>query len=120
MRRSPLHRAPPPERSSEPGYREWHQPISGVCAICGRAGALQRHHVVLEQHIRQVDPARVWDLRGSMLLGVWCEKRCHGRHHSAFRRLPASKLTPVHLGFMVELLGEDRAAIYVARYYAAA
>lgn len=113
MRRTPLLAKPPTDHSSEPGYKAWHAAVYGNCAVCDHPGRLERHHVLHEQHV--VDPARVWDLANSLLLGVHC--RCHSRHTTAAERLPASAITAQNLAFMVELLGEDRAADYVVRYY---
>ncbi len=114
MRRSGLRPRPPLDHRSEPGYAAWHAPIFGVCSVCGQRGPLERHHVVGEQVVRRErgDP---YDLRNSLELGRYCA--CHRRHTSAVARLPVSVLRSEHLAFMVELLGEDRAALYVVRYY---
>lgn len=114
MRRVPLRTAPPADHSSQPGWREWTAAVFGDCAACGHPGRLERHHVVHAQHVR--DPAKVFDLRNSLLLGVHC--RCHSRHTTAAERLPASAITADNLAFMLELLGEDAAALYIGRYYA--
>lgn len=84
--------------------------------MCGQTGLLLRHHVVTEAHVRVAggDP---YDLRNGMLLGYFACS-CHRDHHHAIRRLPASKLTSENLAFMVALLGEDRAADYLTRFYA--
>ena len=116
MRRVPMRTAPPVDRTHEPGYKAWHAPVFGRCAVCDHPGRLERHHILHEQHVP--DEARVWDLANSLLLGVHC--RCHSRHTNAAERLPASAITPGNLAFMVELLGEDQAADYVVRYYRAA
>ena len=114
MRRSPLRPKPPPDHRDEPGYWEWKALTWGECAVCGERGQLERHHVVSEQHVRREggDP---YALANSMLLGLFC--RCHSRHTNAAERLPASAITAQNLAFMVSLLGEDRTAGYIARYY---
>jgi hypothetical protein len=114
--RSPLIAKPAPDHSGEPGFREWHQVLRGPCAICNRVGSLLRHHVVTENHVRQMggDP---WDLRNALLVGIWCPERCHSRHHSAFRRIELAVLPGEAIAFAVELLGDARAAQYLERYY---
>lgn len=116
MRRVPLKAALPADHRSEAGYREWHAPIFGQCANCGTGPQrLERHHAIHEQHVR-LEGGAPWDLRNSIALGVHlC--RCHSRHTTAAERLPVSLVGPVQLGFALELLGEDRTALYLARYY---
>ena len=114
MRRVPLRTVPPADRRAEPGYREWHQPMYGLCSCCGERGSLERHHVVREQDVRR-EHGQPWDLRNSVMLGRWCP--CHRDHHTGAHRLPASLLTVPNLEFMVELLGEHGAADYVVRHY---
>lgn len=115
MRRVPLEPKPPPDRTSEPGYREWHQPLFGRCECCGRPGRLLRHHVILEQHVRALD-GDPWDLRNAIKLGVHC--RCHAQHHLAAARLPCSKVPAPAIEFASELLGPGPADLYFDRYYA--
>ncbi len=114
MRRTPLIPRPPADHSHEPGYREWHAAISGRCEVCGMRGPLERHHVVAEQVVRREHGA-VWDLSNSLELGRYCA--CHRRHTNAVSRLPRSAVPPSAERFAVELLGEDRAADYLSRYY---
>jgi hypothetical protein len=77
---------------------------------------LERHHVITEQTVRREhgDP---WNLCNSMELGRYCA--CHRRHTSAAGRLPLTAVPDAALAFAVDLLGEARAADYLARYYAA-
>jgi hypothetical protein len=114
MRRVPLEPKPPADHSAEPGWREWHQPIWGRCQCCGVPGRLERHHVILAQHVR-AEGGAVYDLRNSLTLGRYC--RCHRSHHQAAVRLPLSCVPAAALGFAVELLGEHQAAAYLARFY---
>lgn len=115
MRRSTLRPRPPVDRSAEPGYREWHAPIFGTCEVCGMGHQpLERHHVMHEQHVRR-EAGWAYDMRNSIEIGRYCA--CHRQHTSATRRLPASKIPQPALAFMVELLGEDRTADYIVRYY---
>lgn len=115
MKRTPLIARPGPDRRSEPGYRAWHTPAHGPCAACGTRGLLLRHHVVLEQTVRREggDP---WDLANALALGYYgCA--CHRQHHHATRRLPLAIVPPAAVAFAQALLGEARAADYLARYY---
>ena len=117
MRRSTLRALPPVDRTGEPGYRAWHAPVYGRCAVCGAGPMrLERHHVIAEQHVRAAhgDP---WDLRDSWLLGAHC--RCHSRHTTAAQRLPASGIPAPAIEFAIELLGAEPADLYFDRYYAA-
>jgi hypothetical protein len=105
---------PPADHSSEPGYREWHAPLYGRCAICARPGPLERHHVVTEAHVRIAggDP---WALSNSLELGRYCA--CHRSHHQATRRLALAKVPDAAVRFAVALLGEERAEDYLKRHY---
>jgi hypothetical protein len=58
----------------------------------------------------------LYDLRDALDLSMWC--RCHSRQHSGAQRLAASILPAAAVEFGVEILGEGRWALYVARYYA--
>lgn len=113
MRRSPLRLVPPPDRSNEPGRREWKASSWGDCAVCGQPGRLERHHVVLEQHVRKAggDP---WDLRNAMALGMWC--RCHREHHQAAQRISLRRVPDDAIDFAAELFGAGAGA-YLSRFY---
>lgn len=115
VKRSPLRLVPPVDRSGEPGYREWHTPIQGECAACGKRGLLLRHHAITENHVRREggDP---WDLRNAIGLGYFACS-CHREHHQATRRLPISVLGAEAIEFAIELLGAGRADAELERYY---
>lgn len=113
MRRVPLRAVPPPNRSDEPGYRVWHSPAFGRCAVCDQPGRLVRHHVVLEQHLRAMG-APAYDLRNALDLGMHC--RCHSQHHNGARRIPVSKVPDDAIAYASELLG-DGVGAYLSRYY---
>lgn len=117
MRRVPLRAHPPQPRFDEPGREEWKRPHWGRCALCGERGLLIRHHVVLEQHVR-AEFGNPYDLRNALPLGAYC--RCHRLHHQAAARIPRSAIPPAAVEFAVELLGPERAELYLARYYSAA
>lgn len=115
MRRTELRAVPPPDRTSEPGYREWHAPVYGRCAVCGERGRLVRHHVVMAQHC-QAEGADPWDLRNSMGLGMHC--RCHRAHHAAAERIRVACLPDAAIDFCVDVFGPGAGA-YLSRYYSA-
>jgi hypothetical protein len=118
VRRTPLKAVPPVDRSGEPGYRAWKAPVFGCCALCGGGSQrLERHHCMSEQHVRAIDPAKVWDIRNSLVLGMHCSARCHSRHTTAAARLPASLIPAPAIEFMIELVGAERADLYIDRYY---
>jgi hypothetical protein len=103
------------DRREEAGYKAWHSPSWGRCAVCSQPGRLQRHHVVLEQHCR-AQGADPWDMRNALELGMWC--RCHRDHHQAARRIPVSKIPGDAVDFCTALYGPGAAA-YLQRYYSA-
>lgn len=109
-----LARARREARSREPGFAEWHEPRRGKCRVCGRRGRLLRHHVVYEQHVRNMggDP---WDLRNAMDVGAHCD--CHELHHGGSARISAERLPEDAVRFAVRLMGRDRARAYIGRYY---
>lgn len=115
MKRSPLKRKPRVKRD-EPGRDAWKASKAGPCQCgCHRFSMhLERHHVIELQRIRQEGRDDLaWDLRNSMLL----HPHCHGRHTSAMHRIAIERIPEEALAFAVDLLGEDRAALYIARYY---
>lgn len=113
MRRSPLKRHTQSKRA-EAGRVEWKEPHAGFCQCgCNRFSMhLHRHHVVYEQIVRREggDP---WALANSMLL----HENCHAAQHSGFRRIHVENLPLAAVDFARRLLGEDRAALFIDRYY---
>jgi hypothetical protein len=102
----------------EPGRREWKKAHWGPCAVCGEDDQLVRHHCLYEQHLRGQEGlagAVIWDLRNALNVGMWC--KCHARQHSGAQRIPASLLPAAAHEFGIEILGEGRWTLYVARYY---
>lgn len=94
---------------------EW-RPRTGKCAVCRRRGPIWYHHVVLAQHVRR-EGGDVWDFRNALPVGQPFLCSCHEAHHNAQPRIPAAKLPDDAIRFAVELMGEDRAAEYIRRYY---
>lgn len=122
MKRSQLRRRTPLRvrrrpRILEPGRAAWKEPTRGYCTVCMRPGWIVKHHVCYEQHVRREggDP---WALANSMLLGRDCA--CHAQHHSGFKRIPFDLVPDEAVDFARRLLGDDRAALYFARFYAPA
>lgn len=117
MKRTPLRSKPRTDHSSEPGYDTFKRWVWGECAGCGKRMLCLRHHVLTERLVRREggDP---WDLRNSVLIGAGYDCACHKAHHHATRRLPRSKVPAEAVEFAIELLGEARAADYLARHYA--
>lgn len=128
MKRSPLSRTSAlrrrhslrarrkPADRTDPARAIWKVPHAGFCQCgCNRfALHLERHHVTTLEAIKaegRMDVA--WDLGNSMLL----HELCHSRHTSAFRKIRLEKVPELALAFAVDLLGEDRAALYLARHY---
>lgn len=118
MKRSPLLRRKPllsrPRRVPKDPRREaWKYPAAGFCDCCSRPSwHLQRHHVVYEQHVRK-EGGDVWAMANSMLL----HPDCHAQHHAAVKRIPVAKIPREAMDFAIGLMGRDRAALYLTRYY---
>lgn len=114
MKRSQLKRSRPKHVDRlDPARQAWKSSPAGFCQNCsGFSMHLHRHHVVTEAHVRREggDP---WAGANAMLL---CE-RCHMNHHSAFRRIPLEAVPAAAIDFARRLLGDDRAALYFARFY---
>lgn len=69
--------------------------------------------MIYRQHLRQCggDPKDERNL-------VWVAFDCHGGHHSGAARLKLSVLPDEVFEFAAGLMGADRAALYLGRYYA--
>jgi hypothetical protein len=122
LRRVPLRAKAPARarakvRTPEPGREAWKRARWGHCTVCNRWGRLIRHHILTETRVRREggDP---WALVNSMDLGSWCG--CHPNHHSAHARIPFDLVPERAVDFARRLLGDDRAALYFARFYAPA
>lgn len=114
MKPSARSRAKARARRAEPGRLQWKTQVHGICAVCKKRQLCVRHHVVYEQHVRR-EGGNPWDMANAMLLGAWCT--CHADHHSGKARIATSLIPETALDFAIGLLGTDRAALYIARYY---
>lgn len=142
-RKTPLERSSSPSRSAgglgwgnpqphskgpvEPGETVWKRKRYGRCAACGVYGRVIWHHVLTEQMIvREASPEQLaagarFDPRNALPLGApgpWggrCD--CHAAHHAASRRLPLRLVSADARRFAAEILGEERAADWFARFY---
>lgn len=115
---------------SDPRAVEFKQIAPGRCACCGKQGWVRRHHVITEQRIRK-EGGDEFDLRWGMWIGLGSEAGvlhtcdCHAQHHAALKhgqpwRIPVSAIPDAAIDAAIELLGRDRAALEVSRYYAPA
>ena len=121
LRRTPLRDRSREQRQAvirdTPGRDAWVKPHYGPCASCGLDDRLIRHHILYLFHLKtEAPPERWFDLRNALDLSMWC--KCHARQHSGSQRLPVSILPPAAHEFGIEVLGEGRWTLYVARYYA--
>jgi hypothetical protein len=92
---------------------KWLRKRKARCERCNRrAPRLPLHHVVYRQHVEK-EGGDVWDPRNAMTL---CDD-CHDAHHDRVAIIPTSALPRSAVQFAVELMGQDRARIYLARYY---
>jgi 5-methylcytosine-specific restriction endonuclease McrA len=115
--------------SANPNYRSgrsvgkrppaaWRNAVQAACEspLCtgSRGQHLHLHHVVYLQALRR-EGVDLWDPRNAMTLCA----TCHAKHHHRTRIIPISALPEAAVRFAVQLMGEDRAAAYLARRYAA-
>lgn len=125
MKRSPLSRKtllrrgrPKPVNRNDPARIAWKEPTGGYCQCgCQRFSMhLEGHHVLEAQLLKREGREDVlWDPRNRMMLAP----ACHSNHTSAFRRIALKAVPAPAVAFAVEVLGEDRAALYLARMYRA-
>ena len=96
-------------------HREWLATRGSQCTRCGiGVGAIDLHHVVYEQHVRDAG-GEVYDPRDGLTL---C-RVCHAAHHGQQDRgkVPLSLLRDENYEFAFELLG-PAAFDYLRRRYA--
>lgn len=95
--------------------RRWRLGGDAVCRICGGSTRLTLHHVVYEQHVRNMK-GDCFDPDNSLTVCFACHM---GHHHGADRRIRLDQLRPANVAFAQALLG-PWATDYLARYYAPA
>jgi hypothetical protein len=86
-----------------------------TCAVCDKPGRFVAHHVVYEQHLRNIG------LRGNALFdtrnALGTHSHCHtGKHHSAMGKIQTFRLRDENIEYAFEVLG-PRAYDYLRRYY---
>lgn len=87
------------------------------CACgCGRR-ASQHHHVVYEQELRRLDPARERGLVKDKRNLVPVSHLCHYSHHNRIAVYPLSMLPDPVFEFAREVLGGPAAYEYLQRRY---
>lgn len=114
--RSQLRSRPKRVDRTDPARIEWKIVHAGPCDCgCHRFSMhLDHHHVVSQQEIkREGREDMLWDPRN----GMYLHPLCHERHTRAMRRIPLERVSGAALAFAVDLLGVERAALYVARHY---
>lgn len=85
---------------------------------CGKASQL-RHHVIYRQHLREyATPERSLTslFRDERNLVAVCP-RCHGRHHNRQEPIQVGALPDSVFDAAEELMGADRAFMYLRRRY---
>lgn len=99
--------------------QRWKMVHYGTCAVCGKQGQLLRHHIFTLQAVKREKkgPEFEYDPRNAMEVGMWCPTRCHANHHAGSHRILTSLVSDEALEFGAELMGPQRAAAYIRRYY---
>lgn len=83
------------------------------CAVCGKGGSFQSHHVVEKQKLRIIGRLDlVWDTRNALRV---CGD-CHDAHTIGFRRINLDRLTDENYEFAWFVLRAE-AADYLRRKY---
>lgn len=83
------------------------------CAMCGKTGAYQSHHVVEKQKLRIEGRLDVkWDIRNCLRL---CDS-CHSAHTGGWRRVTLDRLTDLNYEFAWDILGMASAQYLRDRY----
>jgi hypothetical protein len=73
-----------------------------VCAVCGKGGSFEAHHVVKVQILRRLrGVTNFYDPRNALRL---CPK-CHADHTSGKRRIRTGELTKDSICYIWEILG---------------
>ena len=89
----------------------------GLCAVCGKPGPWDPHHVVAKQWLKKRGLPQ-WDTRNALRLCkiMGGRNNCHARHENAVRRVKTRELTPASIQYAFELMG-PHGADYLRTYY---
>lgn len=87
----------------------------GVCAVCGKGGPFEAHHVLERQELSRRGLPE-FDTRGALRLCKEAVGNCHSRHTTATRRVKFSELTEENISYAFEALGPF-AIDYLTRRY---
>lgn len=84
-----------------------------VCAMCGKGGAYQTHHVTERQKLRIIGRLDMeWDIRNALRV---CND-CHEAHTVGFRRITLDRLTDLNYEFAWDILGTASADYLRSKY----
>lgn len=95
--------------------RAFHEEAWGqrCCAVCGKGGAFDPHHVVEKKKIKSVRRTEtLWDVRNALRL---CPQ-CHADHTGRSKKVPLRKLRDANYEFAAWLLGGS-AFYYLRAHY---
>lgn len=87
-----------------------------ACAVCGKSGDWDPHHVIYEQHL-SVEGRPLFDTRNALrVCSRWGGDQCHAKHHSGERKIKTKELKDDNVAYAFHTLGA-RAIDYLRRYY---
>lgn len=116
LKRTPRKRLDAEDKAAADSFKEEAR-YQAVCAVCGRAGSFDAHHVVERQWLSQHGKPE-WDARNAMrLCDRWTESRCHERHTSGSWKIALTCLSDGHYDYAYEVMG-PAAYDYLGRHYA--
>ena len=88
-----------------------------ACAAGRVASSSSNITILVRAQVVRREGGDPWDLRNALDVGTEAVCRCHARQHSAFQRIPLSRIPDAALDFIIELLGSERAALWLASHY---
>lgn len=81
-----------------------------VCAVTGKPGAFQTHHVLYEQHLRELG-LPIWDAMNALRV----VPLAHGRHHKRHSVIKTTQLRDENIAYIFDV--HPNPADYLRRYY---
>ncbi|GAC1529979.1 MAG: hypothetical protein NVS3B1_22050 [Marmoricola sp.] len=84
----------------------------GVCAVTGKGGEFEAHHVIYQQHLRRLGVPE-YDTRNALRVGPGV----HDQHHNRKRPIRTKEVLSVNIGYAVDVMGALSAVEYFRRYY---